>query len=367
METKEWKEDIKQERDGFVDFLKAVLIFIVIWSHCISALNGEILPWNNNYFSITTTTFQMPFFILISGYLFYASTKRQSYQKIIKKKASTVLVPIVIWNTIFFIASTLVSIIRNSSSGSIISNYFYYMFHSLWYLWVYLLISIIMCLVGLIIRRESIRIIIYIVIEIGAHFLFEYVFYFEFMFPFFLVGYYIAKNGEKLKGKVRTTILIVLAIVYPILRLFYIPEYSIYMLPSKMNLVEWVYFIKAYAIRFLAGISGTACCYLLARILWKSSEIIRESKNIRLVGKRTMELYILHSFIVSFLIKKVVAFLKLNEFFVERLFITNFVFALLLAVFVLIGCLLITKAIYKIPKIGSIVFGIKKTVNKKVE
>lgn len=78
------------ERNNYFDFLKFSLIFIVIWGHCIQALRSTDMSWEDNYFTVFTATFQMPLFILISGYFFSKSSKRQTYPTIALKKLRSV-------------------------------------------------------------------------------------------------------------------------------------------------------------------------------------------------------------------------------------------------------------------------------------
>lgn len=90
-------------RDLSFDFIKGVLIILVVVGHVIQGLYGIDVPdvWENPLFNVIYT-FHMPLFIFISGYFFYHSLK-SPLSSLIKKKFLRLIVPSFVWSSLIFI------------------------------------------------------------------------------------------------------------------------------------------------------------------------------------------------------------------------------------------------------------------------
>ena len=79
-------------RSKLIDNLKGIGITLVVIGHCIQYGSGNIFLQNNLFYTNILFrfiySFHMPFFMLISGYLFYNSTQKHSSSEIIKSKVS---------------------------------------------------------------------------------------------------------------------------------------------------------------------------------------------------------------------------------------------------------------------------------------
>lgn len=103
---------MEKERNLYLDVLKAVSIVLVVFGHAIQYGSGiEYLSWGsclyNPVFSLIYS-FHMPLFMLISGYLFYFSSKNKTEKELIVSKAKQILIPLVCWSFV----SLLVHIIK---------------------------------------------------------------------------------------------------------------------------------------------------------------------------------------------------------------------------------------------------------------
>jgi len=74
----------KQARNDFIDFLKGLSIFFVLWGHCIQYLTLGQWDFFEDKAFIFIYSFHMPLFIMISGYLFYESCNKKNISNIIK-------------------------------------------------------------------------------------------------------------------------------------------------------------------------------------------------------------------------------------------------------------------------------------------
>lgn len=60
-----------------------------------------------NFISHTLADIAVPLFYLISGMLCFYSIRRHGYRSLLEKKSTTLLLPYIIWNLIFFITFSL--------------------------------------------------------------------------------------------------------------------------------------------------------------------------------------------------------------------------------------------------------------------
>ena len=71
---------------NFLNFLKGLAIFLMIWGHCIQIC----IPQGMDYFENTVFkiiySFHMPLFMLISGYLFYYSSQKRNLSELLKHR-----------------------------------------------------------------------------------------------------------------------------------------------------------------------------------------------------------------------------------------------------------------------------------------
>ena len=98
---------MKSERNLYLDVLKAVSIVLVVFGHAIQYGSGmEYLSWGsclyNPVFSFIYS-FHMPLFMLISGYLFFFSTRNKTAKELIIAKAKQILIPLFCWSFVSLI------------------------------------------------------------------------------------------------------------------------------------------------------------------------------------------------------------------------------------------------------------------------
>lgn len=88
-------------RNTYVDILKSLLVFSVVMTHTAAAMKaGEQLYCGKYSFLPFLCPFDMPLFMAISGYFFYFSCRKRSWQEILVNRFSAIMVPCVLWNWI---------------------------------------------------------------------------------------------------------------------------------------------------------------------------------------------------------------------------------------------------------------------------
>ena len=86
------------DRDQSFDFIKGILIFLVVWGHVISMRYDGNHLYNRTFMWIYS--FHMPLFILISGY-FSVNNINKGFIYTFKKKTARLLLPALVWSGLF--------------------------------------------------------------------------------------------------------------------------------------------------------------------------------------------------------------------------------------------------------------------------
>ena len=117
---------MKQNRNKIIDFYKGILMFGVIWGHSITALKGGI-ETPPIFIHVFLRTFDMPFFMILSGFFLKRSLLRDGYKKVFFNRVTMILFPIIIWNIAvlnrYFTSYYFLSAVFISSCICIAANY----------------------------------------------------------------------------------------------------------------------------------------------------------------------------------------------------------------------------------------------------
>lgn len=185
--------------------------------------NKQILtisPLTNEFFkaSLIFQTYYKPAFMLsfISGYLFFLNVNNENFREKIKekilKRIDSVLVPLLVWNSILFLVSNIIKslVVRNTNlliieppASITISNFLYSFIHppfGLWFFQNLVIFFLLSPLVYIIFRDKRITylfLVCFIVISIFD--LFPSFLYKKFVFSY-LLGAYISIKGVEFKN-----------------------------------------------------------------------------------------------------------------------------------------------------------------------
>ena len=171
-------------RDVRIDTYKGLLMWGVVWGHCINCLklDDPISVWIHSFFR----TYDMPFFMLLSGFFLAVSIVRYDWKQLLCNKLTTILVPTIIWSLVI------------SRLSSVFGYYF---------LWAVFVSSVVVILVEQI-KQRSIRFTLYGLLIAGLH-CFDAPFNLAYLFPPFLAGYYGFALNRKEKGGLLAVILLI--------------------------------------------------------------------------------------------------------------------------------------------------------------
>ncbi len=179
-------------RNTFLDYTKGILILLVCIGHAIQVvLYHEERYWNEALFK-AIYMFHMPLFMAISGYLSYPGIQRSTLATFIIGKASSYLLPILVWATLFCSCSLLLT--AHPSFTSLPEAILHEAVGSYWFLWA-LFGSL---LITMTVQKIGQGFVILSLLAFGAVLLLPEkgtLYLFKYTLPFFQAGYLIAAYG----------------------------------------------------------------------------------------------------------------------------------------------------------------------------
>ena len=282
-------------RDISLDITKGVAIFLVVLGHCIQydagRVNAGTSLWNEPVFQFIYS-FHMPLFMLLSGYLFSRTAKRDAPWGVIRSKMLHLLLPVATWGCFY----QLLRVVFWAWDWS-----WSFFFYHLWFLWAVFLCSCIVLLV-----RHWFRDSIVVYVVIGAlmlflpdHNCFPYV---EYMYPYYVLGYRIGGSGLR-RGWKSMYCFGAALVLFAVMFHYYGVEDFVY--TSKTSLLVGGYVslsqLKVDLFRYAIGLVG-------AYVVWRTIDLVysswRDGRIWRVfvpLGRETMGIYIVHLQVVEFL------------------------------------------------------------------
>lgn len=251
----------------------------VIWGHSITALlNGET---NHNSIHLILRTYDMPFFMLISGYFFAFSFNKYTFKKLILNKVTTILFPTILWSLI---------------SSNFHSIYGYYFLYAVFFS------SIIMTIIEKLVPYHKLKYILLITVITTLHMQPSDLWNLPYLFPYFVLGYYGVIIIKRFNLAAALT-------AFTICLCFWNSTYSIW--KAGADLLHYTppeRLLGIITFRTIIALSGIIVVKELFGMLYdyleKENHLFLEF--IQSCGKQTLALYILQHIVVFSILKRVV-------------------------------------------------------------
>lgn len=287
----------------FIDFVRGIVIILVVFGHNLQYGSGSEFYKNELYFQNVIFkiiySFHMPIFALLSGYLFFFSMKKD-IKIVLKRRVSSLIFPIFIWKTIETFARLLLGRIKINNFLQIYINDIIY---DLWFLWAIFWCSIAVIVIERLIKGKFSVYLFLLVLTFfvptifGAHM-------YIYMYPYFAAGFLFNKiNGtEKYKKYVKRDLFAVssAAVIFSLLILFY--NYNSYIYTSHISILEADNAIRQFGIdiyRYIIGFVGSIAVIILCKMIYNKYHN-SDNKVIKLVekfGQNSMGIYILNTYV----------------------------------------------------------------------
>ncbi len=354
---------MEKNRNIFIDIIKGVAIFLMLWGHCIQyCVAGSDIDFFENGVFKTIYSFHMPLFMLVSGYLFFYSFSKRDLKSLLIHKTQSLLQPIVFCSIFNFFVTTVLFSVSNGSFSAIFGGEWIGSITSLWFLWSVLIASLICSVICKMCNKVWIQIALFFVaIPIVA--IFPNMNLNLYMYPYFVLGFYFAKYKNKIPNTIINMKYVSLPL-FPVLMLFFEKKHFIYttgIFPYNNYSAAQMLVIDAY--RWLIGLVGSIFAITILHIIYKhftlkcSKPVI--STALAKLGKCSIKIYTFSvpflSAYLSILFPKVLSLLNISNIFVTNMLIYNFVFTLSLAIVYAFTLYYFVKIIDK-TKISKIMF-----------
>lgn len=308
-----------KKRNEFIDYLKGIAVFMVIWGHTLQGCTmNEIDIYENKIFQFIYS-FHMPLFAILSGYLFFFSLEKKKFNEIVRSKIRKIGIPLAIWNTLLYFREIIFALLKKEEIVLGIHFYFLYFFKSLWFLWTILICNVVVsAVVKCKFKYMHLRLLLVSLLgciftniiddplqnTVGTKT--------AFLLPIFIIGYELAFWREKITiNDIKTRYKICICIIYIILLMFYTRESLVYVsginpLNSKYGVVDQI-LIDVY--RWVIGLIGVIVCIMISHKFYKMDILINLKNNIINIGKNSMQLYILQAFFLEKVISQIIKIL----------------------------------------------------------
>lgn len=288
------------KRNINLDIYRGITCWLVIWGHTIQYCYAGDLAFYEDLVFRFIYGFHMPFFMIISGYLFCVTCRKYDLNSVIRKQIQHIAYPLIVWNGIDFICKLLYKESGINTFGEFL-RLIYNTFTGLWFLWSVLIISVLVAVVYC-------RTVTPVGRGIGYVTAFTLLILLPakiepcktmniWMYPYFLTGFLLLEKRNvihQLKAGKRVKYMSI--VLYPVLLHFF--HYRDYIYTSGVNLFDSVYGLKQQLqiniYRWILGFAGIAFMVVILQTLFQKSHV----KNVlfRLfgnLGQITLQVYVI--------------------------------------------------------------------------
>lgn len=337
------------KRIEYIDFIKGICIFIVVWGHSIQNMGDGIEFWTNPVHEFICS-FHMPIFMLVSGFFFSKSLGKPLAQNL-TRRFKQLIIPCFGWSLVL-VAINIGYMLADGITPPLIGTLKSVIMETLTRFW--FLRSVFICftlaLISMKIFKKDttafiISFLLFLALPDNGRLHLD-----KFMYPFFWMGYFMYKHIETILRH-RIKLLISSLAVFVVLLFFYQKEDYIYI--TGMSLYDYLggQFVlnspterlPIIIYRYLIGFVGSLSIFLLLQSIYRPKFHIIEK-----IGTYTLGIYTIHILIEGNVLQR---FNLLDTGF----FLFNFIITPVVSVILIAFCIFIIKLLEK-NKISSLLF-----------
>lgn len=274
----------------WLDIVKLFAIFLVVYGHCIQQFDDH---YKESSLFLIIYSFHMPLFMMLSGYIL-DYTRLLNWRQIVTKRFCQLILPSLFWMSVICATENVIGAWHLSFSRSL--------WYGLWFLKSLFACTILLVVPQQIFRHKYISLTISLILSQITVFI-PHLWFLQLnvMLPSLVAGMFVKDIFVKSK-KLTVIITIVSAIVFTLL-LHSFDKDILY--PDMFLLLSdnWIdqYYTQLYKV--IIGISGAIAILGLFKILFESAET-KFFKRLSVLGRFTLEIYILQSLILEVLLSR---------------------------------------------------------------
>lgn len=272
----------------WLDIVKLFAIVLVVYGHCIQQFDGNYLE---SSLFVAIYSFHMPLFMMLSGYVLNYN-KLLNYKGVLTKRFCQLILPSLFWITIIYVIENAIDVRHLPFSRAL--------WYGLWFLKSLFACTLILVIPMRFIRNKYFSLTISLILSQMTVFI-PHLWFLQLnvMLPSLMAGMFV--KDIFVKSKKQT---VIITIVSFIVFLFLLHSFDKDILYPNMFLMlsdNWIdqYYIQLYKV--IIGISGGISILGLFKILFESAEP-QIFKRLSVLGRFTLEIYILQSLILEVLL-----------------------------------------------------------------
>ncbi len=289
------------EKSDFINLLRGLAIFLMLWGHCIQYCCGGQFDFFENDLFKAIYSFHMPLFMTISGYLFFFSASKRELAELVPYKVKSLLYPILMGSIVNLIITIGIASLVCRKLGGVNIN-----LQSLWFLWSVLAASFVMSFVA------KTKLVLIKILLVASGLIFVTVLPCKvmniYMYPYFVIGYLVARKIHTVPIKLINAIGFILSVCFIVMLIYYKKDYFIYTtgIFGGKSLSESL-LIDCY--RWCVGFFGCASIAWISKLLYKWSAKFSFHKLLVILGENSLALYVLSVSLLSYYLPKIMGLL----------------------------------------------------------
>ena len=361
MDDKKIIEEQVNKRNIKADVIKGFLICFVLFGHSFSKINSLIgIQWYEEPLNVVLSSFQMPSFMIVSGFFLYSSFLKKDPLIVLLKRIILFVPILIIWEVLPCVVISIISLFNNGLSLSQFALNVYDSVFSdkLWYLSATIIVTAIVCALNKIsslFKNKTLSTMFLattsLLAVVASHLLKYSLAFSSFFISFFLLGFW-ANKTRFFSFKYHWVVLAILATFFPIGCFFYKADYSFYLFPQYIIGNFSLGTILVFLFRFLIGVSGFSVLYFVSLLV--CTYVLPLAKRITTFGERSLSLYILSMFIQELFII-ILDFVGLKK--ILNWASVHFLFAPLFFIVLFAVCYIVDYFLRKVPRIHRVLLG----------
>ena len=341
------------------DFIKGVLIILVVWGHVCSYISGD--GYEKNFFTAAIRLFQMPMFIFISGYFQRNYSTLSDVKNRVITIVSRLVIPYCIWILVGVCCNYLSDVVFNTLT---IGGYWSLLklcitqANVLWYLGCLILCEFFYCILSWISRsKRHILLLVSLFISVLIP---KDIWHFSFMWFWFVLGVLWKEIDQRFTEWVKKNYLIPFCVLLLFLAQLFPTQYTFYNYSNYVLNLESMWIIR------LAIIVGRYICYGIMTIafmmLFKKAYYyyrdMRIVKSICNIGQNTLGIFIIHIIVLYYTVRPYVHAMTSGKGLIPDFpFVRYYVIATIISMIAIIGAYYATIALKKTKVASKLLLG----------
>lgn len=291
-----------ETRIAYIDFIKGLAIFLVIWGHSIQNFGLRDGSFFENPVHILICSFHMPIFMVVSGFFFYRSFCL-NFGPLLIGKLRQLMLPIFSWTLLMHLLDAIQNGVNPLSIKQEVYNICYGTITNFWFIRSVFICYILTYLSKRTFSKDYTACIVSIIFFLALPDTFRLALD-KFMLPFFWMGYFMHKYLDTL-NRHKKTILMTSLIIWIILLCFWEKKYYIYVTGCSFYHIEHFRLVaenffprlQIVLFRYLIGITGSFVFFFFAQRIYRPF-----LHFIATIGQKTLGIYIIHILLMGFIV-----------------------------------------------------------------